>query len=86
MSVELDATDLKIVAELQKNARLSNKELAYRVGVAPSTVLYMFPPLSEVKIIIVLSFIAFGIAVMHTDAKEHFNNDRINSQYSGTKR
>lgn len=37
MSIELDSTDLKIVAELQKNARLSNKELAYRVGVAPST-------------------------------------------------
>ncbi len=37
MSVELDATDLRIVAELQKNARLSNKELAHRVGVAPST-------------------------------------------------
>lgn len=37
MGTKLDATDLKIVAELQKNARLSNKELAYRVGVAPST-------------------------------------------------
>lgn len=35
----LDRTDAAIVAELQKNARLSNKELAARVGIAPSTCL-----------------------------------------------
>lgn len=35
----LDRTDRAIVAELQKDARLANKELAARVGVAPSTCL-----------------------------------------------
>ncbi len=34
---QLDRTDRRIVALLQKNARLSNKELAAAVGVAPST-------------------------------------------------
>ncbi|MQA62797.1 MAG: AsnC family transcriptional regulator [Actinophytocola sp.] len=38
MSV-LDAIDAAILAELQKDARLPNKELAQRVNVAPSTCL-----------------------------------------------
>lgn len=33
----LDNTDLEIVAELQRNGRITNAELAERVGVAPST-------------------------------------------------
>ena len=33
----LDRIDAAILAELQKNARLSNKELAARVGLAPSS-------------------------------------------------
>lgn len=33
----LDRTDRAIIAALQENARLSNKELAVRVGIAPST-------------------------------------------------
>jgi DNA-binding Lrp family transcriptional regulator len=36
---QLDRTDCDILAALQKNARLSNKELAARVGVAQSTCL-----------------------------------------------
>ncbi|MFF3441050.1 Lrp/AsnC family transcriptional regulator [Streptosporangium sp. NPDC002721] len=39
MSVELDSVDRRILAELQKDARLPNKDLAERVGVAPSTAL-----------------------------------------------
>jgi DNA-binding Lrp family transcriptional regulator len=35
----LDRTDTRIVAELQNNARLSNKELAARVSLAPSSCL-----------------------------------------------
>lgn len=35
--MDLDRTDHAIIGELQKNARLSNKELAARVGIAPST-------------------------------------------------
>ncbi|NIM61055.1 MAG: winged helix-turn-helix transcriptional regulator [Acidobacteria bacterium] len=34
---KLDRTDCEILAELQKNARVSNKELAARIGLAPST-------------------------------------------------
>jgi DNA-binding Lrp family transcriptional regulator len=33
----LDRIDLEIIAALQKNARLSNKELAARAGLAPSS-------------------------------------------------
>jgi DNA-binding Lrp family transcriptional regulator len=36
---ELDRIDYEILTELQKNARLSNKELAARVGLAPSSCL-----------------------------------------------
>lgn len=38
-SPRLDPIDLHILSELQNNARLSNKELASLVGVAPSTCL-----------------------------------------------
>ena len=34
--IELDATDMRLVAELQENARLTNVELAARVGLSPS--------------------------------------------------
>lgn len=36
---DLDRTDARLIAELQNNARLSNKELAARVGLAPSSCL-----------------------------------------------
>ena len=39
MAGELDRIDSAILAELQNNARLSNKELAARVGLAPSSCL-----------------------------------------------
>ena len=37
--MDLDRIDFEILAALQKNARLANKELAARVGLAPSTCL-----------------------------------------------
>ena len=37
--MELDRIDNEILAQLQKNARLPNKELAARLGLAPSTCL-----------------------------------------------
>jgi len=37
--LKLDRTDFGILAELQKDARLSNKELAARAGLAPSSCL-----------------------------------------------
>ncbi len=36
---ELDRIDLEILGLLQKNARMTNKEMAQRVGIAPSTCL-----------------------------------------------
>jgi DNA-binding Lrp family transcriptional regulator len=39
MNNRLDRTDSRIIRELQNNARLSNKELAARVGLAPSSCL-----------------------------------------------
>lgn len=39
MAPTLDPTDLDILAALQRNARLSNKELAHAVHLAPSTCL-----------------------------------------------
>ncbi len=38
-NTELDRIDFGILAILQKNARVTNKELAERVGIAPSTCL-----------------------------------------------
>lgn len=39
MKVDLDRTDFEIMHLFQKNARLSNKEIAVAVGLAPSTCL-----------------------------------------------
>ena len=36
---DLDSSDVAIIAAMQKNARISNKRLAERVGLAPSTCL-----------------------------------------------
>lgn len=38
-STELDRIDFEILELLQKNARMTNKDLAQRVGIAPSTCL-----------------------------------------------
>lgn len=47
MKQALDRTDRAILALLQKNARLSNKELAARVGLAPSSCLARVQRLSK---------------------------------------
>lgn len=39
MKIQLDRIDTELIRELQNNARLSNKELAARVGLAPSSCL-----------------------------------------------
>jgi DNA-binding Lrp family transcriptional regulator len=44
---ELDRIDFEILAELQKNARLSNKELSGLVGLAPSSCLERVRQLKE---------------------------------------
>lgn len=48
---DIDATDRRILVELQKNARRSNKDLAADVGVAPSTMLARVRALEERGII-----------------------------------
>ncbi len=48
---ELDRIDFDILAELQKNARLPNKELAERVGVAASTCLERVRRLYAAKVL-----------------------------------
>jgi Lrp/AsnC family leucine-responsive transcriptional regulator len=44
---ELDATDIRILAILQEDGRISNAELAQRVGLAPPTVLRRVKLLEE---------------------------------------
>ncbi|MDP9643350.1 DNA-binding Lrp family transcriptional regulator [Actinopolyspora lacussalsi] len=51
-SVPLDSVDLKILAALQNNARLPNKELAATVGIAPSTCLDRVNRLRETGVIV----------------------------------
>lgn len=49
--MELDRIDARILHELQNNARLSNKELASRVGLAQSTCLERVRRLGEAGVI-----------------------------------
>jgi DNA-binding Lrp family transcriptional regulator len=51
MKQALDRIDREILALLQKNARLSNKELAARVGLAPSSCLARVHRLSQDKVL-----------------------------------
>jgi DNA-binding Lrp family transcriptional regulator len=50
-SVALDRIDLAIIAALQKNARLSNKELAAKVNLAPSSCLARVRKLTDTKVL-----------------------------------
>ena len=49
--VELDRTDLRILAELQRDGRLSNQELAERVSLSPSPCLRRVRRLEETGVI-----------------------------------
>lgn len=51
MKADLDRIDGQILAALQKNGRLSNKELAAQVGLAPSTCLERFRRLKALNLI-----------------------------------
>ena len=51
IDITLDAGDRKILRELQRNARLSNIDLAARVGMSPSTCLRRTRALEEAGII-----------------------------------
>ena len=49
--VELDRTDLRILAELQRDGRLTNQELAERVSLSPSPCLRRVRRLEETGVI-----------------------------------
>lgn len=51
MKIALDRTDRKILALLQKDARLSNKELAAEVDLAPSSCLARVQRLKDAKVL-----------------------------------
>jgi len=51
MKPDLDRIDAQILAALQKNGRLSNKELAAQVGLAPSSCLERFRRLKALNLI-----------------------------------
>lgn len=50
--MELDRIDVELIRLLRKNARLPNKELAARVGVAPSTALERVRRLREARVLL----------------------------------
>jgi DNA-binding Lrp family transcriptional regulator len=49
--IKLDATDIQIIRELRKNARVSNKALAAAVGLAPSSCLERVRRLRMAKVL-----------------------------------
>ena len=51
MKIELDRIDIQLIRLLRKHARLSNKDLAEAVGVAPSTALERVRRLRETGVI-----------------------------------
>lgn len=57
-TIPLDALDLRILAELQENARLTNVELAGRVGLSPS------PCLARVRALEASGLIARYVALL----------------------
>lgn len=69
-SNDLDPQDLAILAELKRNARISNKDLAETVGLAPSTCLERVRRLVEIGAIrgyhadIDLHMLGFGLEAM----------------------
>lgn len=50
-AISLDASDFRILRELQRNGRLSNAELAERVGLSPSTCLRRTRALEDAGVI-----------------------------------
>ena len=67
---ELDSSDIAILANLKKNARISNKDLAETVGLAPSTCLERVRRLGEIGAIhgfhadVDLPMLGFGLQAM----------------------
>jgi DNA-binding Lrp family transcriptional regulator len=78
----LDRIDLQIVGLLRKNARLSNKEIAERVGLAPSSCLVRTRQLQQAGVITgfkaEVNPLALGVglqAMISVRLKRHFKPD-----------
>ena len=78
----LDRNDLQIVGLLRKNARLSNKEIAERVGLAPSSCLVRTRQLQQAGVITgfkaEVNPLALGVglqAMISVRLKRHFKPD-----------
>jgi DNA-binding Lrp family transcriptional regulator len=92
---ELDPMDIKILAVLQDNARISNQELADRVGLSPSPCWRRVRRLEEAGVIsryaAILSPEAVGLQIMayahvmlnnhHTDTVQTFDAAIANAPY-----
>ena len=87
---ELDQIDFAILDALQNNSRVSNKELAAKVGLAPSSCLVRFRKLMKAKIIrgfyADVDLVALGIglqAIISVRLMKHSRN-RFRSLYAYT--
>jgi DNA-binding Lrp family transcriptional regulator len=92
LSTGLDQTDCAILDALQNNARLSNKELAAKVGLAPSSCLVRFRKLVKANLIrgfyADVDLVALGIslqAIIAVRLVKHSRN-RFRSLYAYTHR
>ena len=61
--IELDRTDIRILAELQRDGRLSNQELADRVSLSPSPCLRRVRRLEEKGFI--KKYVALILSLIH---------------------
>ena len=59
--INLDRTDLRLLAELQKDASLSNLELADKVGLSPT-------PCAQVKRLLNDGFIERQVAILNPES------------------
>jgi DNA-binding Lrp family transcriptional regulator len=91
-SADLDQIDLAILGALQNNARLSNKELAARVRLAPSSCLVRFRKLTNSGMIrgfyadVDLAALGLGLqAIVFVRLVKHSRN-RFRSLYAHTRR
>jgi DNA-binding Lrp family transcriptional regulator len=88
LPADLDQTDFAMLDALQNNARLSNKELAAKVGLAPSSCLVRFRKLVKAKMIrgfyADVDLVALGIglqAIISVRLVKH-SRDRFHSLYA----
>jgi DNA-binding Lrp family transcriptional regulator len=91
-SIDLDEIDFAILHALQNNARLSNKELAAKVGLAPSSCLARFRKLMKQKVIrgfyadVNLATLGIGLQAIIAVRMARHSRDQFRSLYAYTQR